>query len=272
MSWNSSTKMWVKRPWSSRRTSALSRTRLRVRRSRSRKSRLPARELERLVVVDGGEQLLLEQRGQVGVGSPREVLERFEEHLVRREDLLAGGAAAVVPVVALARPPELPAPREVHERRLQPVVVAGGQGLAHPDVLADAPGQPRVARRGHPRGWRRSGADRERRARARPGGRWSAPARTPPCATARESRASRQASSRRAEGAPPGRPRRGWRGGGGRGAGPREDPRAGSRSSGRRRAGRAPRPRAPSSPRSADRPAPPPAARGAGRCRSRGWC
>src|SRR6185503_251396 len=70
----------------------------------------PGALLERLVGVDGDEQLPLEERGEVGVGAPREVLERLEEPAVRGEDLLARGAAAVVPLGAAPGPPELAAP------------------------------------------------------------------------------------------------------------------------------------------------------------------
>ena len=73
VSWNSSTRMYLKRVWNRRRTGAQSRTRSRARRSRSRKSSAPARVLI-VVEIDALQEFLLQQRGEVGVGVPGERL------------------------------------------------------------------------------------------------------------------------------------------------------------------------------------------------------
>ena len=173
------------------------------------------------------QQLALQERRQVGVDPPGEVVEGLAELRVHPQDGLARHAAAVVPVVALSRAPELSTPGQLDQRRLQAVVVARGERLAHAHVVADAAREPGV------------GVEAIGRARARAqqipesvhtldqlvdGG---LPAERLPAPRRRESPASRRASSRRAGAAPRGRRRRGRR----RRRSPRRSPSRGRSSS-----------------------------------------
>src|SRR5262249_60845179 len=101
-------------------------------------------ELERLVALDRREQLLLQERGQVGVGAARELVEIAEEGRVRRERLVARDAAAVVPIESLSGSAELPAARHLDQPRLERVLITGRDLLAESHVVRDPAREPGV--------------------------------------------------------------------------------------------------------------------------------
>ena len=104
--------------------------------------------LQRLVRVDRGEQLALEQRREVRVGAPREVVERGAELGVRGEDVVARHAAIAL-LVALARSPELAVPRELDQLGLEEgaqIRIRQGRGEAVLATQIDAAVPPGVVR------------------------------------------------------------------------------------------------------------------------------
>ena len=94
--------MYRNRCWNSRRTSALSRTRLRARISRSRKSSAPAFCLRCSKPVDALVQVLVHQRRQIGVGAIAELDDGRDQRIARVEQRLTRDVPAVLRAAALA--------------------------------------------------------------------------------------------------------------------------------------------------------------------------
>ncbi len=80
------------------------------------------------IAIDTLEQLVVQQRRQIGVGTQLEIIERVRQQLSRFEHACAGNALRIRGSTPLPSSLEVAIPPQVHQLRLESIEVGAGFG------------------------------------------------------------------------------------------------------------------------------------------------
>ncbi len=123
MSWNSSTKMRLKRAWNPCRTDGVVAHEIPCSEEQVEEVERPGSCLQLVVAIDRAAEVGLQQGGEIGVRVHPELIETRLERDAGREDALPRDAVGVRSATAGLRVREVPLSREIDERRFPAVVV-----------------------------------------------------------------------------------------------------------------------------------------------------